>query len=172
MYSLFYSLVNFFKKLYIKTLLFFLGKAFVAGGKLIPEVKEELKNFEDDLLLTMTVMPNGPEMKLLFSGEKIRFAKKPPQISPETLTITIKYLEAAFVMFTFRESTSVAFARSRMTVNGDLGKSMAFVRCLNWVEFYLLPAIFARRALKRYPAHSVFKKAMTRVKLYSRLLFV
>jgi hypothetical protein len=159
------------KVLYIRILLFFLARGFAAASHFIPEVRRELAYFNHPLLLILRVWPKGPAMYLRFSSQKISLASR--KETPETrLEITIKNLSAAFALFTFQEGTAVAFARARMTVSGNLGQAMAFVRCLNWVEFYLLPALLARLALKEYPTRNLGHKIIVRTRLYLSLLFV
>ena len=82
------------------------------------------------------------------------------------LRIQIKHLEAAFLLFTFQESTCIAQCRDRMIVTGDLRTACAFVRILNIVETYLLPKFIAKLAVKRYQAPEF--KYINRVRIYLR----
>ena len=71
----------------------------------------------------------------------------------------------------FRSSTTIATARERLVVDGDLPDACAVVRVLNTVETYLLPKVIAKLAVKRYPKWSQmnpFKKHLGRIAVYAR----
>ncbi|MEA2013912.1 MAG: hypothetical protein U9N38_01165, partial [Thermodesulfobacteriota bacterium] len=84
------------------------------------------------------------------------------------LHMKIKSIEAAILMFTFQESTTVATTRDRMAVDGELPHVCAIVRVLDIGEVYLLPKFIARLAVKRYPAWSFGRKYVGRVRIYFR----
>jgi len=84
------------------------------------------------------------------------------------LDMKIKNIEAAILMFTFQESTTVATARDRMIVDGEVPYACAIVRMLDIGEVYLLPKFIARLAVKRYPAWSFGRKYIGRVRIYFR----
>ncbi len=48
--------------------------------------------------------------------------------------MSIKNVESAILVFTFQESTAVAFARNRFVVDGDLIDALAVVRVLDWLR--------------------------------------
>ena len=77
--------------------------------------------------------------------------------------MTIKSLEAAFLLFTFQESTSVSNARDRLTVDGGIPETCAVVRVMDSVEVYLLPKFITKLAVKRYPKWSVKKHTINRL---------
>ena len=69
--------------------------------------------------------------------------------------------------------SSVAFARNRFMVDGDLVDALAIVRVLDLVEVYLLPKLIAKLAVKRYPKWSELspvKKHLGRIVIYTRAL--
>ena len=89
---------------------------------------------------------------------------------PLDLRIRIKHLEAAILLFTFQESTSLAAARDRMLVEGDVSRACGVVRILDMVEVLLLPKMLARLAVKRYPAWPPVRKYLGRFLVYTRAI--
>jgi hypothetical protein len=77
--------------------------------------------------------------------------------------ITVKSLEALFLLFSFRESTPVANARERLVVEGNLSHACAAVRILDTVQVYLLPKPIAKLAIKRYPKWNLKKHTVNRL---------
>jgi hypothetical protein len=84
------------------------------------------------------------------------------------LTMKIKHLEAAILMFTFQESTAAATTRNRLIVDGEVPPACAVVRVLDIVEVYLLPKFIARLAVKRYPTWTWTRKLIGRTRIYFR----
>ena len=74
------------------------------------------------------------------------------------------------LVFTFMESTSVAFARNRFMVDGDLVDALAIVRVLDLVEVYLLPKLIAKLAVNDIRNGRAFpgKKHLGRIVIYAR----
>ena len=66
-------------------------------------------------------------------------------------SIKFKHLEHAFLVLSFQEKTSVAFANDRMLVDGDISYAVRMTRILNRLEAFILPKIVAERAVKAYP---------------------
>jgi len=161
-----------FKKMYIAIMLWVVGRAMQAAARTDRELKEEFAALRDDFLLKLWVLPGGPAM-LVGKDQKGRvkyFGWKESGKKP-TLTMSVKNLEAAMLMFTFQESTTIATARERLVVDGDLPDACAVVRVLNTVETYLLPKVIAKLAVKRYPKWSQmnpFKKHLGRIAVYAR----
>jgi aldehyde:ferredoxin oxidoreductase len=87
------------------------------------------------------------------------------------LDMKIKNIEAAMLIFTFRESTALATARDRLVVDGEVAHACAIVRILDAVEVYLLPKIIARLAVKRYPDWPFRRKYLGRALVYVRTIF-
>ena len=83
----------------------------------------------------------------------------------------IKNIEAALLLFTFQESTTLATARNRLVVDGDVAHACAVMRILDIVEVYLLPKIIAKLAVKRYSGWSFRRKYLGRVLVYVRSIF-
>ena len=154
---------------YCRLLLWFLGRAAAAGSVVDPDVKAETSRFPEGFSFALLVHPFGPCMALRSQGGRLVVDKKrartltrrqeasrTPGVSSQApgsgqeLVIKIKSLEAAWRLFTFRESTCGSQARDRMAADGNIAATCGVVRILDRMEIYLLPAFLARRAVKRY----------------------
>nr|MCS5560079.1 hypothetical protein [Marinobacter nauticus] len=71
---------------------------------------------------------------------------------PVDLSIQFKHIAHAFLVLSFQEKTSVAFANDRMLVDGDVSYAVRMTRVLNRLESFILPRLIAERAVKEYPA--------------------
>lgn len=160
------------KRIYIAVMLWIVGRAIQAACRIDKEVRKEFRELPEKFAFSLGVLPKGPYM-IVGKDDKGRakylgWSKGRKRLP---LEMNIKNLEAAFKVFTFQESTSVAFARERFIVDGDLGYSLAIVRVLNIVEVYLLPKIITKLAVKRYPGWSEFsplRKHINRILIYIR----
>ncbi|HNU92092.1 MAG TPA: hypothetical protein PKO25_09485 [Spirochaetota bacterium] len=162
------------KRIYIAVMLFIVGRAIQAACRTDSTVKKEFQNFKDGFAFSLGVHPFGPWM-IVGRDEKGRakYLGWKPEGKKISLKMNIKNVEAAMLVFTFMESTSVAFARNRFVVDGDLIDALAIVRVLDLVEVYLLPKLIAGLAVKRYPKWSELspvKKHLGRIVIYTRAL--
>ncbi len=159
------------KQLYIRILLFFVGRALQGASKFDEKFRSEVSLLPDHYSIKLKVHPAGPEMNVIKEeNSKLKFISRKAAPDRCDLVISIKNTEAAILLFTFRESTARAFARDRMFVRGDLGNAITFVRCLDIVEVYLLPKFIARLAVKRYPELKWRRILFNRMRLYIRVL--
>jgi len=163
---------KFIKRIYIAVMLLVVGRAIQAAAKVDKEVKEEFAKLKDNFLLKMWIWPNGPSMYVGKTKDgKVKYLGWKDKGYKPTLTMTIKSVEAAMLLFTFQEATAIATTRNRLVVDGDLPDACALVRILNIVEVYLLPKIIAKLAVKRYPKWSQmnpFRKHFGRILIYVR----
>jgi len=158
------------KKLYVAVLMFFVGRALQAASHVDSGIIKEVSQFPERFLFKLKVLPDGPMLTVRKQSHQLKYLFRDPADENCDLVISIKHLEAAWLLFSFQESTAVSFARNRMIVKGDLIKSMAVVRCLNNIEVYLLPKFIARLAVKRYPRWPFFRKIWNRTHIYLRTL--
>lgn len=158
-----------FKKIYVAVLMFFVGRALAAASKVDSGMKKELAELPDQFSFKLQVLPAGPSLTV-GKNEQSRFKHYVRSIPEDKIDvrIMIKHLDAAFLLFTFQESTARSFASDRMIVKGDLTQAISVVRCLNIVEVYLLPKFIARLAVKRYPDWPFFRKVWRRSLIYTR----
>lgn len=161
-----------FKKDYVAIMLWFVGKAIQAAAAMDKVVKKEFEELPEGFTFSLGVMPNGPYMIVGKSKRGIvHYMGWDTAGKDITLSMKIKNIEAAMLLFTFQESTAVATAQDRLIVDGEVPHACAVVRILDIVEVYLLPKFIAKLAVKRYPAEAPYIKLSRRILLYVRTVF-
>jgi hypothetical protein len=163
-----------FKRLYVSLLLFIFGRAFQAVAKVDSKAKEEFDRMPSNFMLDLCVAPNGPHM-IVGKDKKgrIRYYGWNPKGKHITLSMKIKHLEAAILMFTFQESSCTATARDRLIVEGDLAVASGVLRIMDLLEVLLLPKFIAQLGVKRYPNRTqmpLSRKLRSRVLTYARVV--
>ncbi len=150
-------------RFYLAFMLWFVGRAIQAAALVDPNVRKEFNDLPDDFSFSLGAAFNGPQMAIgKDSNGKVKYLGKNSNIVPQ-VKITIKSMEALFLLFTFRESTPIANSRERMIVEGNLSHACACVRILDIVQVYLLPKPIAKLAIKRYPKWSLKKHTINRL---------
>ncbi|MCP4690398.1 MAG: hypothetical protein GY859_20255 [Desulfobacterales bacterium] len=160
-----------FKRAYLAFMLWFVGRAIQAAAKVDKDVKREFEELPEGFTFTLGAAPDGPVMVV---GKKENGAVKYLGWKTEGLEIdlkmTIKNLEAFFMLFTFQESTPVSNSRDRMFVEGEVPTACAAVRILDIVQVHLLPPFIAKLAIKRYPRWPWTRHLFTRGRVYLRTI--
>jgi len=160
-----------FKKAYVAIMLWFVGRAIQAAAKTDAVVKREFAVLPADFTLALGVLPGGPWMVVGRVNGRVKYLGWNPEEKKMHLRLGIKDIEAAILLFTFREKTAVATARNRLITSGELPYALAFIRVLDIVETYLLPKMIAKLAVKRYPIQWSFgRKYGGRILVYLRAL--
>jgi len=160
-----------FKKAYVAVMLWVVGRAIQAAGRVDKSVKAEFDTLPDGFSFSLGVEPAGPYMIVGKNAKGYpKYGGWKPGGTRIDLKIRIKNIEAAMLLFSFRESTAVATARNRLIVDGDVPSACAVIRMLDIVEVYLLPRMIAKLAVKRYPDWTPWRKYMGRVRIYFRAL--
>ncbi len=150
-------------------MLWFVGRAIQAAAKVDKDVRNEFANLPEGFTASLGILPSGPSM--IVGNDKdgnVSYIGRNPEGKHIDLSVQIKNLEVAFLLFTFQESTCLSICRDRMIVAGDLGTACAFVRILNIVEAYLLPKFIAKLVVKRY--QSPHSKHINRLRIYLRTI--
>ncbi|MCU0848576.1 MAG: hypothetical protein MUD12_11875 [Spirochaetes bacterium] len=168
--------VKYIKKIYIAVMLFIVGRAMQAASRIDKTIKKEFEDLPDGFTFSLGILPNGPYM-IVGKNEKgkVKYMGWNPAGKKLDLKMGIKNMEVAFLVFSFQESTTVAFAHDRFIVDGDLTNALAIVRVLDLVEVYLLPKIITKLAVKRYPKWSELspvRKHINRILIYVRTFTV
>ncbi len=163
---------KYIKRIYIAVMLWIVGRAIQAASRIDKDVKRDFEELPDGFAFALGVYPDGPWM---FVGKnekgKVKYQGWNPAGKKYQLKMNIKNVEAAIKVFTFQESTAVAFCHDRFFVDGDIGQALAIVRVLDFVEMYLLPKIITKLAVKRYPKWSEVnpvRKWVGRILIYVR----
>lgn len=139
------------RRLYVQMMMQVVGRSLQAISELDQEVQEEIRVLPEGFLFEMRVLPDGPTLVMRKIGaEKLRYVGEKPPRTPD-LSIKFKHIAHAFLVLSFQEKNSEAFANDRMLVDGDLGQALRMTRMLNRLEAYILPRLLAERAIKNYP---------------------
>ena len=145
---------------YVKLMMDVIGRGLVMASQVDEEIKKEVAQFPANFSLSMKVFPHGPAFIARVTEEKQLELVKSMDTVPD-LTITFKHLHHAFLVFSFQESTSQAFAHDRMIADGDISYAIRLVRCLNKMEALILPKMVAQLAVKEYPSNLSLKEKLT-----------
>ena len=124
-----------------------------------PEIQQEVAQFPVGFVLSMNVFPNGAAFVAKVTAEHQLNLIEASSRKPD-LTITFKHQHHAFLVFSFQESTSQAFANDRMIADGDVSYAIRLVRCLNKMEALILPKMVAQLAVKAYPTELTLKEKL------------
>jgi len=158
-----------FQRIYLGTMLWFMGRAIQAAARVDKHVKKEFENMPANYTFSLGAFPNGPYMIVGKNDKgKVRYLGSNLSKHPADLEITLKSMGNLFVLFTFQESTPTANARDRMIVSGDVPQACAVVRILDIVQVYLLPKTIAKLAIKRYPRWSLKRHTLDRAMVLIR----
>ena len=145
---------------YVKLMMDVIGRGLVMASQVDDEIKHEVSKFPIGLTLSMKVYPNGSKFIARVNEQHQLELVKNLDEKPD-LTITFKHLHHAFLVFSFQESTSQAFANDRMIADGDLSYAIRLVRCLNKMEALILPKLVAELAVKEYPQQLTLKEKLS-----------
>ncbi|MGV8079084.1 MAG: hypothetical protein AB2L22_03330 [Syntrophales bacterium] len=158
-----------FQRAYVAFMLWFVGRAIQAAARVDEGIAAEFEALPPGFMFSLVVLPSGPSMAVGRDADgRVCYLGKGPGARKPDLEMKIKSIEAAMLMFTFRESTAAATARNRMIVDGDIPAACAVVRILDAVEVYLLVKPLARLAVKRYPAWPLSRFLIGRPLIYLR----
>lgn len=158
------------QKAYVALMIDTIARALISASQVDGELKDEVAGFPVDFTLQMMVLPKGSSFTLQVQADKSlkrldNFTGKPD------LSVKFKHLTHAFLVFSFQESTSRAFANDRMIADGEVSYAIRLVRCLNKLEALILPKLVAELAVKRYPASlTLGEKASKAVQIYANVV--
>lgn len=141
------------RRLYVELMFQVMGRALQAISEVDSEVQKEAQSLPKGFLFEMMVMPDGSKLIVEHIGEGRFHYHGDSAPRPVDVSIQFKHLAHAFLVMSFQEKTSVAFANDRMLVNGDVSYAVRMTRVLNRLESFILPKIIAKRAVKEYPAN-------------------
>ncbi|MBN7769311.1 hypothetical protein KUV44_02480 [Marinobacter daepoensis] len=141
------------RRSYVELMFQVMGRALQAISEVDETTRTETRELPEGFLFEMQVMPNGPKLIVEHTGDgRLHFhGDQAPR--PVDLSIQFKHIAHAFLVLSFQEKTSVAFANDRMLVDGDISYAVRMTRVLNRLESFILPKLVAERAVKEYPAN-------------------
>lgn len=112
-------------------------------------VRAEVDGWEDGRMLKLVCGPGGPVLVLQKKeGEGI---VKLQRVQHADITMRFKTVKGAFQVLTGQKGVADAYASHMFFLEGDIYKTMSFVRCVDYIEAYLFPKIMSGRILKEVP---------------------
>jgi len=153
---------------YVSLMMAVIGRGLVAASQTDDETRRELAAFTPGMIIAMKVIPSGPSFAVVLQPDGT-LKLLPSFDGRATLAVVFKHLAHAFLVFSFQESTTRAFANDRLYIDGDISHSIRLVRCLNRMEALILPQAIAAKAVKRYPAIAASDKVRAGARIYGRL---
>lgn len=157
------------EKNYVKLMMDVISRGLVSASRNDNVLAREVAGFKPGMTIQMIVLPHVAQFTLEVTNNS-EFQLIEP-VDKADLTVKIKHVALAFLIFTFQEGTAAAFAGDRMVADGDIGDAVRFVRCLNRMEVIILPKMVAKLAIKDYPSDvSLFNKLTTASKVYAGVL--
>ena len=112
-------------------------------------VRAEVVGWEDGRMLKLVCGPGGPVLVLQKKeGEGI---VKLQRVQHADITMRFKTVKGAFQVLTGQKGVADAYASHMFFLEGDIYKTMSFVRCVDYIEAYLFPKIMSERILKEVP---------------------
>lgn len=162
---------NPFKRIYLNLMLWFVGRAVQAASRVDPQVRNEFQTLPLGFTFRLGAFPNGPWMVVQKDEMgRVRYLGAKVKDRVVDLSMTLKSMDALFLLFSFQESTPVSNARGRLFVEGEVPHACAVVRILDIVQVYLLPKFIAKLAIKRYPRWSLKRHIVDRTWVNVRTL--
>jgi len=158
---------NRLKAAVVRIVLFLFGRAAQIVSKIDRDIRDEIARWPAGYVILYKVLPNGPRMALVRTPQG-RLAHMGDRVSEADadLTVAVKNLESAFLIFTFRMGTNEAYAQNRLSVRGDVPTAMSQIRVLNRILAYMLPAFMVRRVTLKTPRIRPVKKHVYRGLIY------
>lgn len=156
------------KRLYVRFMLAFMGHALAKASQSDTIIHKVLKPLPNGFSFALRVIPAGPT--LCMKKVNGRLKPLPSTTTGQHLDIQFKHLEHAFIALSFQEGTSVAFARERMIVDGDIQASMRLIRCIERLEAMILPKLIALRVIRHYPSLTLGEKLTGACRIYLGVL--
>lgn len=158
------------RRLYVELMFQVMGRALQAVSEVDATVQNDAKALPVGFLFEMMVMPQGSSLVVEHVGNGRFHYHKGSAPRPVDLSIQFKHIAHAFLVLSFQEKTSVAFANDRMLVDGDISYAIRMTRVLNRLESFILPKLVAKRAVKEYPANlHLPEKLMSAARIYLKV---
>jgi len=112
-------------------------------------VREDVAAFPETFSFRLGVWPTGPSVAFERQGDRLKRLSRKSRVD---MNVSLKSIEAAWLLFSFQESTCQSEASGRLFVEGELPHTCTFIRIMDKVEILLLPPFIARRAVKKWVA--------------------
>jgi len=140
---------NKLKVITAKTSLMALGVTFELCAKYVPEMKNEISDWEDGRNVGIGVLPTGPYITVRKDGEKFTYLGS--GLQDAEISILFKNLDSAMMIFLGQLGAADAVAENRVCVQGQNYMAMQVTRAMAIVQTYLFPGFILRNTFKRPP---------------------
>ena len=158
------------RRLYVELMFQVMGRALQAVSEVDATVQNDARALPVGFLFEMMVMPAGSRLIVEHVGDGRFHYHGTSAPRPVDLSIQFKHIAHAFLVLSFQEKTSVAFANDRMLVDGEISYAIRMTRVLNRLEAFILPKLVAKRAVKEYPANlHLPEKLMSAAQIYLKV---
>ncbi len=155
---------SYFKKMAVSIGFYALGRGTESVSRFNKEVKKELAVWPNGFTIMLKIAPNGSEIWLQKSGDKINMVNK--QSKEADLIVYFKNLDTMYRIILTLNNVHTAFSQNRIMVSGDLSNAMVLIRILNKVQSYLFPSFLSKNVLKRVPKFTI-GEYIGRIRLYT-----
>ncbi len=160
-----------FKWLYIYIFLWITGRAMKAAVNSDEDIKKDFALFPNNFKVALEVLPHGPAMVVgKTDAGKVKYFGSSTKNEKIDLRMVLYNIEGAMKLLTLQESTSTAFMRNRLYLDGEIPHAAAFVRIFDALEVLLFPKAVAKLGVKRYLDWSMGRKIVSRTKLFFRAI--
>jgi aldehyde:ferredoxin oxidoreductase len=136
-----------FKRIYCSVIMAVLGW-FIPMSCRKEGVHAEVRAFPEDFTCRLGIWPKGASVTFRKEGDRLK--KMSNSTREVDLGVYLKSVEAAWLMFSFQESTCMSEANNRLMALGELPHTCTFIRMMDKVEILLLPKFIAKRAVKKW----------------------
>jgi len=158
---------NRFKTFVIKLMFFLLGRAAQIVSKVDDNIRNEIARWPEDYMILYKVLPKGPRMALARNRKgHLEYRGSKVKESDADLTVALKNVESAFLVFTFQMGMNQAYAQNRLSVRGDIPTAMSHMRILTLILTYMLPRFVVKRFAMKVPEIRPVKKHVYRGLIY------
>lgn len=149
-----------------------LGATFVLTSHFVPEMNDEISDWEDNRRISIGVLPSGPFITIQKTGKRFRFLGN--KLNEPQISILFKNLDSAMMIFTGQIGAAQAVAEHRICIHGNNYHAMQVTRAMAIVQTYLFPEFILKKTFKRIPklnARQLAVKAFIMGLLTPKMLF-
>ena len=146
------------KKKVAETSLLALATTFELASRLVPELQDELKEWEDGFNFSLGVLPEEPAITMRHENGRFRYLGK-GYINPD-LKIMFKNVDSLLLPFTGQIGAHTAFIQRRAILHGNVSMGIKITRAMLIVQTYLMPGLILKKTFKNPPKLSAKQLAV------------
>lgn len=126
-------------------------------------IRQEVDGWDEELTLKLVCGPGGAVLNM--RKDEKEGIKKLPRVQHADIVMRFKSVKGAFKVLSGQMGVADAYAAHQFYLEGDIYKTMSFVRCVEYIESYLFPKIMSSRILKEVP-----EKQLSSLQVYALAL--